>query len=433
MHARENLHRAFFAALFITLAAGSDLFAIPAGPLSLYPLRIVIAFSAAYYLFLNVRERTIQKPGLQSALLVLPLSMILYGSIMLLISDYINAGLKELGNLIFALGFIYSVTQAAKRILGFWSFLKELVYWPLGFILTLSLFEIATKSHLPSPFATEILITDPIHFVRLSPAATFGNPNHLAIFLIISFFILYAALLEKKNILKPLLFITLILIVLWFTLSRFGLMAVTLPLLYLPFHFSQEFQQSAKTHKKQWLGILFLFAGVVLMVSLNGGFTGGMFAAEGEGPEVPLDLTAKSSRTVRMNMLKNGWELFQESRFLGVGPGQFSEIMKTEIQPYDTFGYSDAHSGFVEIISQYGLFILLIWAAWGLYIFIRILKKLKRSDPVIISCFFMTLAFIPMSSANSSFLSSPLIWAFLSMLNLLVFHTEQEEGKQHAN
>lgn len=433
MQNRDSLHRTVFASLLITLAGGSDLFAFSTGYFSVYPLRVVTLFSAAYYFTLNIQEKKLLRIKSRDILLFIPIAMILYGSVMLFRVDYQNAALKELGNLVFAAGFLFSVNESAKRITDFQSFFKSTLYRPLGFILALSFFEIFTKSHLPSPFASEIIfITDPAHYARLSPAATFGNPNHLAVFLVSAFFVMYADLLENKNKLKPLFFLTLMLIVLGFTLSHSGLMAVCLPLLYLPFHFCGQIQQSINSHKKHWLGVLFLFTGVVLMISLNGGFTGGFFAAEQEEPETPPPPTKKSSLTVRINMLKNGWEMTQETRFLGAGPGQFSELMKTQIQPYETFGYSDAHSGLVEIMSQYGLFILLLWAAWGIFIVLNIRNRLNTRSPYIISAFFMALGFIPISSANSSFLSSPLTWAYLGILNLLVFQGKSGVEKDYA-
>jgi teichuronic acid biosynthesis protein TuaE len=414
-------HRTILAALLITLAGGADIFAIPAGPLSLYPLRIVIVSASVYYLFFLLKNPQNRRFEKAEWIILLPISMILYGTAFLVHAESKSEAIKELGNLVFGAGFLFSFGQAVKHTLQPAQFLKSVTYWPLGFILTLALFEIATKSHLPSPYATEILITDPIHFVRLSPSGTFGNPNHLAIFLVICFFILFAELLEKKDILKPLLFITLILIVLWFTLSRFGMMSILLPLLYTPYHFSSEISSSFKKNRNKWFSIMFLFVGIVIIVSMHGGFTGGMFAAEGEGPEIPIDPLAKSSRTVRLNMLKNGWDIFQKSHFLGVGPGQFSELMRTQSQAYPTFGFTDAHSGTVEIASQYGIVIFLLWALWGVWMFMHTLRTLRKGVTGLIPALFTILAFIPISAANSSFIGSPLTWAFLGVLNALVF------------
>jgi O-antigen ligase len=198
-------------------------------------------------------------------------------------------------------------------------------------------------------------------------------------------------------------------------------MAVLLPLFFLLYWCYPEIRSSFSKNRNRWGGILFLFLGIVLIVSIHGGFTGGLFAAEGEGPEIPIDPLAKSSRTVRLNMLKNGWDVFQKSHFLGVGPGQFSELMRTQSQAYPTFGFTDAHSGAVEIASQYGIVIFLLWAFWGGWIFIYTLRAVRKGVKDLIPALFMILAFIPISAANSSFIASPLTWAFLGVLNAVVF------------
>lgn len=421
MNTQDRTHRTILAALLTTLTGGADIFAIPAGSLSLYPLRIVIILASLYYLLFLLKNRKSLRFEKADWVILLPVSMILYGTAFFFHAESQSEAIKELGNLMFGAGFLFSFGQALKQTNQPAQFLKNFIYWPLGFMLTLALFEITTKSHLPSPYATEILITDPIHFVRLSPSGTFGNPNHLAIFLALCFYILFAELISKKEPLKPLFFIMLIIIVLWFTLSRFGLMAIILPLFYLAYRYYPEIRLSVAKNRNRWGGILFLFLGIVLIVGIHGGFTGGIFAAEGEGPEIPIDPLAKSSRTVRLNMLKNGWDVFQKSNFLGVGPGQFSELMRTQSQAYPTFGFTDAHSGAVEIASQYGIVIFLLWALWGGWIFLYTLRAVRKGVTELIPALFMILAFIPISAANSSFIASPLTWAFLGVLNTVVF------------
>jgi O-antigen ligase len=328
---------------------------------------------------------------------------------------------KELGNLIFGFAFVFSFQQACKQLKAPLEFLLQIFYWPLGFILAFSFFEIATKSHLPSAYATEILNTDPTHFVRLSPSATFGNPNHLGIFLVLSFFILYSQIIHRIHLQKALIFLIPVLIVLWFTLSRFGLMAVLLPVLYLPFHFKNEIKHSLKNQKRNWLGVGFLILGTGLIVLFHRGFTGGIFAARGDGSETPVvDPLAKSSLAVRTNMLKNGWEITKQSNFLGVGPGQFSELMKYQPQKFETFGYTDPHSGAVEIISQYGILCFLLWIFWSVGVLFICIKGLKTDPAYWLTPLFMTIAFIPVSAANSSFLASPLTWAYVGILHILV-------------
>lgn len=430
----ERFHRNYIWFLLIALAAGSEVFALATGPLSIYPYRFAVMSGMLYYAALLLKNKGPVKIDFSFALPALIVFMIVYGGIHSFWVEYKSAAVKELGNLVFGFAFVFSFQQAWKQLKEPWEFLQHIFYWPLGFILAFSFFEIATKSHLPSPYATEILITDPIHFVRLSPSATFGNPNHLGIFLVLSFFILFNQIINQIHLQKALIFLFLTLIVLWFTLSRFGLMAVFLPILYLPFHFKHEIIRSFKNQKRNWLGLGFLILGTGLIVVFHQGFTGGIFAAKGEGAETPVvDPMAKSSRTVRTNMLKNGWEITKESNFLGVGPGQFSELMKYEPQKFETFGFTDPHSGAIEIISQYGILSFLLWAFWGVGVLFICIKGLKTEPAYWLTPLFMAIAFIPVSAANSSFLASPLTWAYVGILHILVAQklpfSPSQEGK----
>ena len=148
MNTQDTTHRTILAALLITLTGGADIFAIPAGPLSLYPLRIVTVSASLYYFLFLLKNRKSLRFEQADWVILLPVSMVLYGSAFFFHAESKSEAIKELGNLIFGAGFLFSFGQAVKHINQPAHFLKNFIYWPLGFMLTLALFEIATKSHL---------------------------------------------------------------------------------------------------------------------------------------------------------------------------------------------------------------------------------------------------------------------------------------------
>jgi hypothetical protein len=76
----------------------------------------------------------------------------------------------------------------------------------------------------------------------------------------------------------------------------------------------------------------------------------------------------------------------------------------------------NAHSGVLEIVAQYGLFILLLFSS--LYLALPIVNL--RSDTFAWSVVYLA-SLVLLQAANSSFLSSPVAWVMLS-LPLLVMN-----------
>lgn len=132
------------------------------------------------------------------------------------------------------------------------------------------------------------------------------------------------------------------------------------------------------------------------------------------------------SNTIRKNLILNGLEYLKSSSFMGVGAGGFQGNNSLGLNKYPDGSIMTAHNSFIEIVSQYGIIVLLLFLCIlfciKLKVFRRIKSKLWDFNDVIIVC--LILNFYIMSNANSSFLSLPLNWIILFLP--LIFSYKRE-------
>jgi hypothetical protein len=101
MNTKDTTHRTILATLLITLTGGADMFDIPVGPFSFYPLRIAIVLASLFYGFLLLKKPKTRRLEKSDWVVLLPVSMILYGTAFSIHAENKTEAIKELGNLIF--------------------------------------------------------------------------------------------------------------------------------------------------------------------------------------------------------------------------------------------------------------------------------------------------------------------------------------------
>ncbi|MCT1458444.1 hypothetical protein M3G03_02615 [Aestuariimicrobium sp. p3-SID1156] len=100
----------------------------------------------------------------------------------------------------------------------------------------------------------------------------------------------------------------------------------------------------------------------------------GWLAIQPSGPTSHGDL-------VRGRLYQDAFYFFWRSFGLGVGPAGFTEKMQHNEGPMFTFGAVNPHSGVLEILSQYGLFVsLLVFGLW-LAVVVRMAPSIWRQWP----------------------------------------------------
>ena len=128
----------------------------------------------------------------------------------------------------------------------------------------------------------------------------------------------------------------------------------------------------------------------------------------------------------RINLYRNGIWMLQESAGFGVGPGRFEELMVVDTPPFDTGGALNPHSGVFEVASQYGIgvsaaaFGVLAAVAWfGLRGFVGSFRD--QNESIVRQSILVSALSLPvLSFANSTFLDSPIAWAHIASIAMLV-------------
>lgn len=134
----------------------------------------------------------------------------------------------------------------------------------------------------------------------------------------------------------------------------------------------------------------------------------------------------KGSDAVREALYRNGWHMMWTTGGVGVGPGEFEAQFPLGKAPFDTLnGPHNPHSGLFEVGSQYGVLVLVVGLALLLGAIALGWSSLQRQWVraeqrslrwVLLG---LTLAVVPLSFANSSWLDSSVAFAQLAGLALL--------------
>ena len=135
------------------------------------------------------------------------------------------------------------------------------------------------------------------------------------------------------------------------------------------------------------------------------------------------------SDAVRKNLVLNGMDYLEKSRYLGVGPGGFQANNQLKRNKYPDNGVGGAHNFIIEILSQYGVLVFGLLLSLFVWIFYRLFRAFSKGlwseKHFLVLWLFVTL--VLMGNANSTFLSLPMNWVLVILL--LVFANELMEPR----
>jgi teichuronic acid biosynthesis protein TuaE len=127
-----------------------------------------------------------------------------------------------------------------------------------------------------------------------------------------------------------------------------------------------------------------------------------------------------NSDNIRRNLIYRGFEMFKESPFIGIGPGQFRYILSNSKELHLFGTNSNPHSYVIEILSQYGL-IAALYILGFCFLFFRLLfhhaKIIDKKLPLLIAL----PAFLLISTMPSSFLYLDINWLFVGLFLITTF------------
>ncbi|WP_404435839.1 O-antigen ligase family protein [Microbacterium aerolatum] len=252
-------------------------------------------------------------------------------------------------------------------------------------------------------------------------AGTLGNPNSLAFFLMASIFILflgYSYELSPKGRWAYLIAMLPIPLLMEATDSRLmlGVLAATIVLYTVMW-------------KPPLLFVVvpgFLIGVIVAMMN-----HAALFGAIG------LDIATDASIAVRVNLILNGFAFAVETHMLGLGPGGFESRMERGA-PYPAAATHNPHSGFIEILAQYGAVVAIVSAVVLIAAAVIGFRRWKsKSEPESMrvagtSVALAVLSLPVLSLASSSTLDLSFPWVFVGIILLAAAVMERDDGRINA-
>jgi teichuronic acid biosynthesis protein TuaE len=270
----------------------------------------------------------------------------------------------------------------------------------VGLIINLfvAFWEIKTNSHIM------LLTPDYERWFYSIPITFFSNANDLSTFLFFSVVILTIELILAKSK-RYKLFLILLLVTTTYiiveTKSRGGINGIIIYFsMYLMLRLFSKIIKQKRDMLLLFSLLMFFLSTVMLLLAINSYFIINSFS---------------SALDERLHLWSKSFQLFVSSYFMGIGPGQ--NLIKMD---------GNVHFFLLEILSEYGIFIIL-----GLMIvFLKLLKLIypfinSKLNSLIAS---FVIAFIPISISSSSITKIYPVWIVVGIIYAVKinFHNEKE-------
>jgi len=281
--------------------------------------------------------------------------------------------------------------------------------WLSAFVLTLpiAIYELTTGDHLASSYG-EIIVGGFNPLVKTYASANFGNPNTYSAFILLCVpFLFWSYDKTDKLLLKfALLFIISIAFVIMIAnTTRLGLISLVLQFVaWLVFRFMLDKKSGSI------LAIFLLYVGISFFVWTQ-------IESSHSRIDSFRNLIKDESVIGRTALLFNGLIFLERTMGIGVGAGGFEQSMIDENGLFNAGGIVNPHNLWIEVSSQYGVVVAILFIAWLLYCFtllskaiIRMLKsknsKYEYSSYIVILMIGFPLGFM----INSSYLNFTMFW-----------------------
>jgi hypothetical protein len=469
------LIKILFYFLVISLPAGAFMFEFKIWFFEMYGFRIALLSSLLF--FILTKKIVFFRSELTKKVSVFFLLFSGYSFLSCLWSpDLIASVIETMYILVGAL--IYVVLLSFKSSMAsFNSELSKSWMTTLVVILFISTWEILTQRHLVSNYTDALHQLGIFHRLHSVPVFTFDNLNHYSIYLCVSLIFLSSAILRNNSQFANGVLIALIFYLLNLFQSRFGLLFFWVSLIFVFFYWVKS---SYRSKNNQSMVITFILSACLLVFgifpfnetirvheNLLNGFDETQSTKEVQtttptnvkkipnSDKSPISIANKlsheikdstevnvsqstvetnesqksdmsdqpekeqlSSNLIRKNLLLNGFDFFKRSNFIGVGAGGFKVKMQKGENLYDTSGIIDPHCYALEIISQYGVFVTLLFGILFFYVLKALFLSIKYNglNQTHLFILLLLICYAIMSNANSAFLPLPLNWFLFALI-----------------
>jgi len=247
------------------------------------------------------------------------------------------------------------------------------------------------------------------------PSAVFVNPNDFATFLCLSFPFMFIGLSFLKSAFPKVLVVLLMLTSLYFiglASSRANIIALMLgvSLIFLLPRVRDRLKPVATI---LMVVVVIVFLGYALSSPAMSSYFDVFRDIPRQVSSLNLDDVSTETRT---NLMRNGLALLQGSHFLGVGAGGFESHM-AEGSVYYTWGITNAHNWWLEILVDYGVLIFALFLAFYIGLLWNLYRIYRRSESLLLKSVslatFISLAMFSVACLSSSGLVGALFVWFL--------------------
>lgn len=244
------------------------------------------------------------------------------------------------------------------------------------------------------------------------PVSTFLNLNDFALCMLFSIFICYICFVNAKHKIIKVAYIILMIssaLLLVFTDSRGNLIGLILAISYYIF---------LKIKDNKWKYPLLLFLSIIgLFILLFSNLPDYLYdAARNLMYEFEV---SKSSDTIRLNLIKNGFIFFGDTFGFGTGAGNI-EYWMANYSVYDTGNIVNIHNWWMEILVGYGFLIFALYIIFYVKLYKTLYKKYKYSsdklnNSISLGILCCMIGYIIASISSSSNIQAEWLWVFWSI------------------
>ncbi|MDN4526108.1 O-antigen ligase family protein [Fictibacillus fluitans] len=362
-----------FYLLVFTSFLGAGILSIPAGPITMFPYRIVYMVMVPVFLYLALYRRE----GLQwdkvkiKPVLYFHLFWVLYALFSLSWTRSFSMGAVDLIFLVIGISLIFFMVLLLKKEEEYIH-----VYW-IWLVMFAVLTAIGLWNHVTHNHLAISRINQVADYQKGIPTSVFVNENDFASFISVSFFLALAFVHRTKSWLLKAAGGSVMLVslyVLVYTSSRANYIAIPLGLLFW-------FVFLTNRNVKKALILLGAAGGVALAAMYPAKLMAVVTKVEGilislmtsDAPEAEI-----TSVDIRSNLIKNAWLFFERSFGFGIGSGN-SKYYLMHFAEYPTKGIINVHNWWMEILANYGAMIFIGYILLYLWVILQLFRIFRQS------------------------------------------------------
>ncbi|MGD6967748.1 O-antigen ligase family protein [Rossellomorea vietnamensis] len=402
---RLQLEYIFLYLFVATSFLNAGMFSIEIGPFGLFPYRVFFVLSFAVFCWKMVKGHIRIYNSRVKPILYFFYFWLCYAALSLIWAASIMEGIKYLVLLFIGIVLITLVNVYFK---GRLQYLNLFYIWT-G--MTVVLILIGLWNHLTKQHLAVSAINALPERVQGIPTAVFVNQNDYAAYLAISIFFFVAFYkYSTHHVIKlaNLGFIFLTLYLIYLTESRASMLGLGIGAFIYIFLLS-----------KPWVKKIFLIAGSVIASIGIIMFGDRLMTKVSETIGGPINPSQMGSNDIRVNLTRNAMDFISNSYGLGVGAGNAQFYLENYAR-YFTRGIYKMHNWWLEIFSNFGLFIFVGYVMVFAILIVNFYKFLKKSTDktermITEALLFSLITFIPASISPSSISNLFFHWSLLAI------------------